>query len=60
MILDNHSAHKSYAIRHDLEGFHVLYTPPYSSFLNSQETVWAGLKKELAEKFARTETDFKT
>lgn len=48
IILDNHPAHKagivkSYAQANDLT---LLFMPPYSCQFNSQERVWANVKRE--------------
>ena len=34
LVIDNHKVHWSYAVRKHYEGFHVLFLPAYSSFLN--------------------------
>ena len=58
MIIDGHSAHRSKQI--DYSGFKVLMTPPYTSYLNSQETVWSVLKRFLFKHFARLDIELKT
>ncbi len=58
LVIDGHSAHRSKKI--DYSGFKVLMTPPYTSFLNSQETVWSVLKRSLFKHFARLDYDIKT
>ena len=35
LILDNHSVHCAHAVRQHYTGFSTLFTPAYSSFLNS-------------------------
>ena len=35
-------------------------TPPYTSYLNSQETVWSVLKRFLFKHFARLDIELKT
>ena len=46
-------------MRSSYDGFKVLSTPAYSSFFNSQETVWSVLKHELFQHFARLNRDLK-
>ena len=41
LVLDNHSAHRSAQVREQLERFHAIFQPAYSSPFNVQETVWA-------------------
>ena len=53
LVLDHHSVHHAHAVRRHYDGFSTLFTPAYSSFLNSQETVWAALKVSLSQHFAR-------
>ena len=60
LIIDNHPAHKSYAVRDLYKNFHILFTPAYSSFLNPQETVWSILKRELAISYQQRRRDIKS
>lgn len=57
LIIDGHSAHRSPKV--DYSGFKVLMTPPYTSYLNSQETVWSVLKRQLFGHFARLDYELK-
>ena len=59
MVIDGHSVHRAYPVRPYYEGFKILMTPAYSSFFNSQETVWSVLKRDLFNHFARMERDMK-
>ena len=47
LVIDSHPVHRAYNVRHNYDGFKVLFTPAYSSFFNPQETVWSVLKREL-------------
>lgn len=58
LVIDGHSAHRSKQI--DYAGFKVLMTPPYTSYLNSQETVWSVLKRFLFKHFAQLDCELKT
>ena len=60
LIIDNHPVHHSYAVRDAYEGFHVLFLPPYSSFFNSQESVFSVMKAELHKHFARMQGEVLT
>ena len=42
LVIDGHAAHRSLKV--DYSGFKVMMTPSYTSYLNSQETVWSILK----------------
>ena len=52
IVLDNHTAHKAGAVRDHIvdderrtgHKFVLVFQPPYSSYYNSQETVWAHVK----------------
>lgn len=59
LVIDSHPVHRAYNVRSYYDGFKVLSTPAYSSFFNSQETVWSVLKRELFQHFARFDQDFK-
>ena len=52
LVIDNHSVHAAHNVRKSYDGFKVLNTPAYSSFFNSQETVWSVLKRDLFKHFA--------
>ena len=51
LVLDNHRAHHSNAVRDLTEGknIEILFLPPYSCRLNSIETVWAQVKQKWAK-----------
>ena len=52
LVLDNHTAHKAHAVKQYIaedakrtsHKFMLFFQPPYSSYYNSQETVWAHVK----------------
>ena len=58
LVMDNHPAHRANALKDHLQHFHPMWLPGYSSFLNSQETVWSALKPYLNRHFARSDHDF--
>ena len=60
LVWDNHAAHRSYYVRDFLryKQVEVLFTPAYSSPLNSCEFVWALLKKRFAKEFAKKTRNF--
>ena len=60
LVCDNMSSHRSEDAIPYYEPFHVLFLPPYSSFLNPQERVWSLVKLELAKYFARFKQELKT
>ena len=58
LVIDNHTAHRA-ADNLNYEGFNVLFTPAYSSYFNSQETVWNQVRRSLFKHFARFEPELK-
>ena len=61
LVLDNHPSHYAHQVRPYYENtFNLMFTPPYSSFFNSQETVWSAVKAALNKYFARHSREIKT
>lgn len=47
LVIDNHPAHKSNLVKEKLHSlFDVMWLPRYSCEFNSQESVWAYIKRE--------------
>ena len=59
LVIDNHPVHRAYAVRELYKQFHILFTPAYSSYLNSQETIWAILKRRLTLHFQHISAEIK-
>ena len=60
LVIDNHPAHKAHAVRELYDRFHVLFLPAYSSFLNSQETVWGLFKRQAQVHLQHIRPEIKT
>ena len=58
--MDNHPSHKSYYVRDYLryKRLEVIFTPPYSSPLNSCVFVWGMFKRRFAKEFSKISTRY--
>lgn len=65
LVLDNHTAHKAHSVRNYItedermtsHRFVLVFQPPYSSYYNSQETVWAHVKRRFRQIMATVVDD---